>query len=237
MSGLFNFDLFNSSKAKAIAFVLGFFILFEHVMLEGISEEGVINLNGLKFKAFETAPDESSERLNAYGLIVSGLLVGLGTYIGSGCTSGHGLCGLPWFSLRSLCAVLTFMATGILVATLHLDQYFMTTQNLETTFTAQISEWILYKNQEIQLALLCGMIAIHLCIDTFLKYKRGTFSLNKFIEPFLYILFGILAALGLLISGMCWTSKVIGFLRLNESWDMSLMFVMGSGVLINLVFF
>ncbi len=47
-------------------------------------------------------------------LIVSGLLVGMGTCFGSGCTSGHGVCGLARLSPRSLVATLTFMASGIL---------------------------------------------------------------------------------------------------------------------------
>ena len=47
-------------------------------------------------------------------LIISGLIVGLGTGYGSGCTSGHGICGLARFSKRSLAAVLTFMATGFI---------------------------------------------------------------------------------------------------------------------------
>lgn len=47
-------------------------------------------------------------------IIVAGLLVGFGTRLGSGCTSGHGICGLARFSKRSLVATLTFMATGIL---------------------------------------------------------------------------------------------------------------------------
>lgn len=45
-------------------------------------------------------------------MIVAGLLVGFGTRLGSGCTSGHGICGLPRLSIRSLVAVCTFMATG-----------------------------------------------------------------------------------------------------------------------------
>ena len=47
-------------------------------------------------------------------LIIAGLIVGLGTGYGSGCTSGHGICGLARFSKRSLAAVLTFMATGFI---------------------------------------------------------------------------------------------------------------------------
>jgi uncharacterized membrane protein YedE/YeeE len=45
-------------------------------------------------------------------LILAGLLVGLGTRYGSGCTSGHGICGLARHSPRSLAATLCFMAAG-----------------------------------------------------------------------------------------------------------------------------
>jgi uncharacterized membrane protein YedE/YeeE len=47
-------------------------------------------------------------------MIIAGFLVGFGTRLGSGCTSGHGVCGLPRFSIRSLIATLTFMGAGIL---------------------------------------------------------------------------------------------------------------------------
>ncbi len=46
------------------------------------------------------------------GLVAAGLLVGIGTQYGSGCTSGHGVCGLSRMSLRSLVATLTFMIAG-----------------------------------------------------------------------------------------------------------------------------
>lgn len=47
-------------------------------------------------------------------LILAGLLVGFGTRLGSGCTSGHGVCGLARRSQRSLVATLTFMSAGAL---------------------------------------------------------------------------------------------------------------------------
>ena len=47
-------------------------------------------------------------------LIAGGLLVGIGVHFGSGCTSGHGVCGLARFSPRSIAATLTFMATAAL---------------------------------------------------------------------------------------------------------------------------
>jgi uncharacterized membrane protein YedE/YeeE len=43
---------------------------------------------------------------------IAGLLVGFGTRLGNGCTSGHGICGLSRFSVRSLVAVVTFMGTA-----------------------------------------------------------------------------------------------------------------------------
>jgi len=46
-------------------------------------------------------------------MAVAGLLVGFGSQLGSGCTSGHGICGLPRLSMRSIVAVGTFMFTGI----------------------------------------------------------------------------------------------------------------------------
>jgi uncharacterized protein len=51
-------------------------------------------------------------------LIVAGLLVGWGTRLGSGCTSGHGVCGLGRLAPRSLVAVLAFMVAGIFTASL-----------------------------------------------------------------------------------------------------------------------
>ena len=49
---------------------------------------------------------------------VAGLLVGVGTRMGNGCTSGHGVCGLTRLSGRSLAATLAFMATGFATASL-----------------------------------------------------------------------------------------------------------------------
>jgi uncharacterized membrane protein YedE/YeeE len=60
-------------------------------------------------------PGEVHFRLDAgYGqVLLAGVLVGLGTQIGSGCTSGHGVCGVSRLSLRSIAATLLFMAAGM----------------------------------------------------------------------------------------------------------------------------
>jgi uncharacterized membrane protein YedE/YeeE len=51
---------------------------------------------------------------NHVWIIVAGLVVGVGTTLGSGCTSGHGICGIARFSPRSIVATITFMATGFI---------------------------------------------------------------------------------------------------------------------------
>lgn len=53
-------------------------------------------------------------KANTYALILAGVLVGFGTRLGSGCTSGHGICGLSRLSKRSMIATAIFMFAGML---------------------------------------------------------------------------------------------------------------------------
>lgn len=73
------------------------------------------SLDWARLPSFDTLP--------AWPLVLlAGLLVGIGTRLGNGCTSGHGICGMGRLSVRSILATLTFMATGALTVfvTLHL---------------------------------------------------------------------------------------------------------------------
>jgi hypothetical protein len=56
--------------------------------------------------------------LGLAGMAVAGLLVGVGTVLGAGCTSGHGVCGLARLSPRSLVATITFMGVALVVVAL-----------------------------------------------------------------------------------------------------------------------
>ena len=51
-------------------------------------------------------------------IVAAGLLVGFGTRLGGGCTSGHGICGLARFSVRSIAATIIFMVAAIIVVAL-----------------------------------------------------------------------------------------------------------------------
>lgn len=72
---------------------------------------GLIGSAGVWF-AFGVGVAAPRDGLPMPWLISAGLLVGFGTRLGNGCTSGHGICGLARLSKRSLVAVATFMATG-----------------------------------------------------------------------------------------------------------------------------
>ena len=69
------------------------------------------------FMALAPAGFASEPRIDAgfWTVIVAGLLVGIGTRYASGCTSGHGVCGLSRLSPRSLVATLSFMGTGFFI--------------------------------------------------------------------------------------------------------------------------
>ena len=68
---------------------------------------GAAILNGLQGDVLVRMPGSAAL------LVVAGLLVGYGTRLGGGCTSGHGVCGLSRLSRRSLIATVVFMGAGI----------------------------------------------------------------------------------------------------------------------------
>ncbi len=66
------------------------------------------------YHLLSAAPDPGPSALPWWQAVIGGLLVGFGVRLGSGCTSGHGVCGLGRLSLRSLFATVTFMLTGVI---------------------------------------------------------------------------------------------------------------------------
>ncbi len=70
---------------------------------------GTFLFHALSGQAAPAAPNN-----NLPLLIIGGLLVGFGTAMGNGCTSGHGICGISRFSMRSIVATLTFMVMAII---------------------------------------------------------------------------------------------------------------------------
>lgn len=71
---------------------------------------------GLLYRAVSGDALIDREEFPLARLLIAGALVGFGTRLGSGCTSGHGVCGLARLSPRSLAATVTFVTVGILTA-------------------------------------------------------------------------------------------------------------------------
>jgi uncharacterized membrane protein YedE/YeeE len=71
---------------------------------------------GILTRAVHPRAFEDSVQRHTASLVVAGLLVGVGTSLGNGCTSGHGVCGVGRLSRRSIVATVVFMATGVLAA-------------------------------------------------------------------------------------------------------------------------
>lgn len=74
-------------------------------------------IGGSIFQRWQAEPFVIEKGLSLLTLILGGILIGLGTRMGNGCTSGHGICGLARFSKRSFIATLVFMLSGMLTAT------------------------------------------------------------------------------------------------------------------------
>ncbi|WP_214650036.1 YeeE/YedE family protein [Palleronia pontilimi] len=74
---------------------------------------GVVVVPGLA--AYLAGGADTHATINPLLLIVAGLLVGYGTRLGNGCTSGHGVCGMSRLSPRGIAATATFVGTGVIV--------------------------------------------------------------------------------------------------------------------------
>lgn len=174
--------------------------------------------------------------LSNLGYTLAGLLVGIGTKLGNGCTSGHGICGLGRMSRRSLAAVLTFMSTSIATAVLTspLSRFAPFTAFLRGGQTSQ-------KNEALGTAVTV-MIAFAamapLAIKSLLKQKSDEKQCNPDENKLpAAAVTGSMFAAGLAVSGMVLPSKVYGFLDLSAipegSFDPTLGMVMLGGVIVS----
>lgn len=98
ISGIINgiFNLQTGDVLWRFTFVLGLFV------------------GGLILRVFYPHAFDGALNLSTTNTAIAGLLVGFGTIMGSGCTSGHGVCGLSRLSLRSLISTITFIGAGVI---------------------------------------------------------------------------------------------------------------------------
>ena len=167
----------------------------------------------------------SSAAFGAFTIPIAGLLVGIGTKLGSGCTSGHILCGLARRAVRSLVAVCTFTSVAVL-----------TTNILDTAPS-------------------CGDVPCHTVVApsagevNLLLSVLGTVFVTRFLlQKFLYkqdsklsqtvasLFSGFTFGLGLLVSGMASPGTTLGFLAVfPPKFNPSLLMVMAFGLAPNVL--
>ncbi|WWC86394.1 uncharacterized protein L201_001270 [Kwoniella dendrophila CBS 6074] len=165
----------------------------------------------------------------SYGrLALAGGLVGFGTRLGSGCTSGHMLCGVSRLSPRSIVATFTFFTTAVLTANI---------SPLSTSSSA-VPANRLDKPSSSTIALFITVIAgCKLAYSVLRQTLLNTKTTSRVLRSAPYFLLGLIFSLGLSISGMADPLKVMGFLRFPrlQHFDPSLSMVMLSGVLPNAI--
>lgn len=188
-------------------------VFWQSLFILGLILGGIMNMLFNNTFAFPPASDFSWPRY-----AIAGLLVGAGTRLGGGCTSGHGLCGLARLSLRSWVGVPLFMSVaGIVVA---LSRH---AANVDPNGKHAVAQPSWPPAWQFPVGALCT--SVMLCfVVLFGKPFRAITS------PFAS---GTIFGLGLGCSGMTSQAKVLAFLDIGGTWDPSLAFVMGLGLVVS----
>ncbi|CAE7248127.1 unnamed protein product [Symbiodinium natans] len=188
--------------------------LWKALFLVGLVIGGLVNLAFNREFSYPQALDIPLARY-----CVGGIFVGIGTRAGRGCTSGHGICGLPRLAPRSWIAVPTFM--GIAALTVALTRHVAKLDASGPWGVAQL-EWP--PKWEFPLAAaLSSLVLAALAMNLPSKAR-------SFVSP---LACGSIFGLGLGVSGMTNQAKVLDFLDFAGTWDPSLAFVMGMGLCVS----
>ena len=164
--------------------------------------------------------------LSFLGFAISGFLTGFGTKMGNGCTSGHGVCGLPRLSKRSFCAVSMFMTFGIITA--HLKKKYNLFSFDDYDFFSKFE----IKNINFYALIVCISLYVMILSKTLIQKK-----INNFRDYIISFLIGASFSYGLIKSGMGNRQNVMNFLLIGENMDISLVFVLSTAVGLNLITF
>lgn len=173
--------------------------------------------------------------LSLQGFIIGGFFVGIGTKIGNGCTSGHGVCGLPRLAVRSIIAVGSFFSVAVLTASLKYHYPFLNEENVLLKWEVSMYDTTEYMKKGYFITCLCLVIALYIVYFLVITYRNRSkkdenFDRSDLITGFIT---GFIFGFGLSISGMIKRHKVINFLTIGKVWDPSLGFVLGVTVIVN----
>ena len=172
---------------------------------------------------FMETPNKFIGDLSIMGFILAGFLVGFGAKMGNGCTSGHGVCGLPRLSKRSIVAISFFMIFGVLMATIRYYIPFLKSSS--------------YINNVWESSFINIGILVFSCCGFGLNILYKSDNKDKIRDITISFGIGALFCFGLLESGMLQRHVVIEFLIIGKVWNYQLAFVLGSAVGINLFTF
>jgi hypothetical protein len=180
--------------------------------------------------SYDTHRDDTW-KLSGLAYALGGLLVGFGTKLGNGCTSGHGICGMARLSKRSITAVFTFMGSAIATAFLahEMPELSFITDKLHDDSSSHD------RNTTLSLFLSTALVgATALAFFVQKKEKRDPNDIRK-LGP--GAISGALFAAGLSVGQMIYQSRVLGFLNVSgifdNAWDPTLTMVMGGGLVVS----
>jgi len=163
-----------------------------------------------------------------------GAIVGLGTSLGSGCSTGHLLCGIARLSKRSIVATATFCFTCGLIVQLNLSPA------LNALVVASNAPFITFPSM-FQLLIIFALITVAILVNSFLFLRAANFKKlgnHDPLEHFSFFWNGITFGCGLAISGMVRPEKVLGFFSFGSPlYDPSLLCVAGLAILPSLLVF
>lgn len=178
------------------------------------------------FEPLYDTTDTTLSAMSPAAFGIGGLLVGFGTKLGNGCTSGHGICGLARLSRRSLASVCTFMVVGIVTAVLTQPS----TSPIQLTF--------LQSDRQIPFYDVLGRVLVMLAaFSTFVTISLNSSDATSVAKCAPAAMAGGLFASGLFVSRMVYPSVVMRFLNValipKGDWDATLAFVMGFGLIVS----
>ncbi|CAG9463139.1 unnamed protein product [Pedinophyceae sp. YPF-701] len=165
--------------------------------------------------------------------VLAGSLVGLGSAMGNGCTSGHGLCGNARLSPRSMLFTVVMMVSGAATAAIA-----NTPDALGLARESAIANMALPSVSSILPALsMLGVATVTTVITAVRAFRSGAAKppRSELLSQGVEIVAGAMFAFGLAVSGMTRPAKVAGFLSvLHPAWDPSLALVMGAALAISM---
>jgi uncharacterized protein len=165
------------------------------------------------------------------GYAVAGVMVGFGTRMGSGCTSGHGLMGNARFSARSIAATLSFVPLAMFSAVVANTSGFLRERDVVQDVGVVDEYWY------VQVVAAGALLALSLGAWAFFRPASDGGAAWAW-EAAGSAASGLLFGVGLVVGGMGSRTKVLQFLTVTSvHWDSQLMFVLGAGVVTSALVF